>query len=549
MFNCKRLWLVRLATLLGSLALLTPVVSSGQAIDPVNDPSFPKGNAQSPLTFNSSNQALVTGFNFAKQHALIYVQTGLRTSDHPNVPNIPCYWAGALSRRAFYLRDASHQFIGAHFLGLDVENLSMAKAFAASQTAARGYWPLWSIGFDGSVYDNTIVSGDYFGDSYFYRELPGPFDLLRRAYTQYLFTGDSNWIDDPTLLQYYATTTSTFLRDDHQDVNGVVAVYPNSLSLPAPIPRRVGNVGQTGNPYNPGTASYNEQSTDSFVQAGDAIGCQYAAFIAYSEIRRARGDWSGAQASAATAEELKHFFNIHWYSAAAGSYIRGFRLDGTFMTDFGKENSFFMPATLITATGPRTTSYLQFIDAQMADPSVNGEAQTYLPEIYYEWGQPDIAAKWLIKIITNPGSTTTPGNLYYPEFSYTFIGGLFNGLLGVQPDAPANRLITTYNLPTDTQWAEGDHIPLGKHDLYVREGRSNNVLKTTVRNHPVGSDRADTRSGNLNWQAGFRGEYRWLLVNGYPRPTHTKRVNGVKIQTVEVSVPVGGTVTVETPVN
>jgi hypothetical protein len=59
-------------------------------------------------------------------------------------------------------------------------------------------------------------------------------------------------------------------------------------------------------------------------------------------------------------------------------------------------------------------------------------------------------------------------------------------------------------------------------------------LKTTVRNNPVGSDRADAGSGNLNWRAGFRGAYRWLLVNGYPRPTHTKRVNGVEIQTVEI---------------
>ena len=61
---------------------------------------------------------------------------------------------------------------------------------------------------------------------------------------------------------------STFLQDDHQDANGVVAVYPNSLSLPSPIPSRVGNVGQTGNPYNPGQATYNEQGTDNFVEAG-----------------------------------------------------------------------------------------------------------------------------------------------------------------------------------------------------------------------------------------------------------------------------------------
>jgi len=230
MFSNKRLWPLKLATLLPSLVLLASVASSAQSIDPVNDPSFPKGAAKSTLTFASSNQALVTGFNFAKQHALIYVQTGLYTSDHPNVPNIPCYWAGALTRHAFYLRDGAHQFVGAHLLGLDLENFSMAKAFAASQTAARGYWPLWSIGFDGSVYDNTIVSGDYFSDTDFWRELPAPFDLLRRAYNQYLWTGDRAWFNDPTLLKYYATTTTTFLHDNHQDANGVVTVYPTSTS-------------------------------------------------------------------------------------------------------------------------------------------------------------------------------------------------------------------------------------------------------------------------------------------------------------------------------
>jgi hypothetical protein len=515
-------------------------MSRAQAIDPVNDPSFPKGTATSPLTFASSNQALVAGFNFAKQHALIYVQTGLHTSDHPNVPNIPSYWAGALTRRAFYLRDGSHEFVGAHMLGLDLENFSMAKAFAESQTAARGYWPLWSLGFDGSVYDNTIVSGDYFSDTKFYRELPGPFDLLRRAFDQYLWTGDRAWVADPTLLKYYATTTSTFLQNNHQDANGVATISPIST-----VP---GSLGATGNPYNPGIATYNEQNHDGFVQAADAIGCQYAALVAYSKIQRACGDWSGSNATAAKAEALKDFFNVNWYSTAAASYMLGFRLDGTFTTGFGKEISVFMPATLITAPGSRTANYLKFIDTQMGGPYINGEGQSYLPEMFYEWGQPDVAAKWLVKIITNPGGTTTSGNLYYPEFSYTFIGSLFNGLLGVEPDAPDNRLITTFNLPTDTQWAEGNHIPMGKHDLYVREDRSNNTLKITIRNNPVPVSNDRDRPGKLHWQARFRGEYEWLLVNGYSRRTHAEFVNGIKMQTVDVRIPVGCTVTVETPV-
>ena len=122
----------------------------------------------------------------AKATALGYVQTG-RAPEY-----VPSYWAGYADepdcphgwacdgsgkadaphwlpqrlsgsgvgggRRAFYLRDMAHHALGAHLLGLDNENANMARIFAASASKARGYFPVWSFGFDGSVYPMDYIN-------------------------------------------------------------------------------------------------------------------------------------------------------------------------------------------------------------------------------------------------------------------------------------------------------------------------------------------------------------------------------------------------------
>jgi hypothetical protein len=462
-------------------------------------------SADSSLTFDSSNSKLVDGFNFAKPTALGYVQTG-------KAPGyIPCYWAGGTDRKAFYARDSAHQLAGAHLLGLDLENRTMVQKFAGSATPSRRFYPLWSIGFDGTPY-----ATDYKSDTDFVRELPMPFDLLRRAYEQYLWTGNSWWINDPILSSFYYKTTHEFLKL-HEDQNHVATESGST------------NIFQ-------GVASYNEQG-EGLTQAGDAIGSEYQAFLAYSDIQRARWDLRGALESGDFADLLMAFFNQNWYSTSAETYIRGYDAAGQSFTNWGKENSFFMPLTLITLPGPRTSAFLDYIDQQMAN--ANGEAQSYLPELYYSWGEPDTAEKWLLTVITNPGGTTTPGARSYPEFSFTYISGLIGGLLGVEPNAPANRITTLNNLPADTQWASGDHIPVGTHDLFVRQERGT-VMKTTVH----------INSGeNLDWEAGFYGNFPSILVNGVETQTHAKQVKGVVIQVVEVHLPAGGSATVQTPGN
>lgn len=66
--------------------------------------------------------------------------------------------------------DFCHQAIGAHMLGLDTENFTMLKAFAASANAKQQWYPVWALNFDGSIY--TL---DYHSPTDFVREVPAVF--------------------------------------------------------------------------------------------------------------------------------------------------------------------------------------------------------------------------------------------------------------------------------------------------------------------------------------------------------------------------------------
>ena len=81
---------------------------------------------ESPFRFNSSDAVLNAGAEWAKGQALAYVQ--------PDAA-LPCYWAGLLDRKAFYLRDLAHQSLGAHI-----------EATCATGTKVLTYKPLIPMG-------------------------------------------------------------------------------------------------------------------------------------------------------------------------------------------------------------------------------------------------------------------------------------------------------------------------------------------------------------------------------------------------------------------
>lgn len=463
-----------------------PASSSGNAL------ASSSGNA---LAFSSGNADLVADFAWARQQALAWVQTGRDPS------YIPSYWAGLTNRPAFYSRDLCHQMLGAHLLGLDAENLSMLRTFAASATEPRLWYPLWAFEFDGSIY-----AVDYRSDTNFVREIPAVFELTQKGVEQYRWTGDRTYIDDPTLWTYYTNSVNAFVTAHDDNRNGVA------------------DEDGTGRIFQ-GVASYNE-NREQLVEAGDGIGSQYQALLAYAQAQAARRDHRGAAATARRAAALRAHFVANWWSEQAGRYIRAFDVTGAAKTDFGKENSWFMPMKQITPPGPRTEAYLDFIDASVtALPPFNIEAYTYLPETFFQWGRVEQGWKWL-RYVADSRST-------YPEVSYTVIGNIAEGLLGIRANAPAAALSTVPNLPAAVPWLELDHIPLGRHDIAVRhDGPASSTLTHHAGPRP------------LVWTARFRGRHRWARVAGHRRPVAVRTHLGQPVSEVRVLVPAGRRTTV-----
>jgi hypothetical protein len=452
--------------------------------------------ATSNLALTSSNSQLVADFAWAKQRALDWVQTGKKAG------YIPCYWAGLTTRPAFYSRDFAHQATGAHLLGLDTENLSMLRTFAASATSARKYYPLWSFGFDGSIY-----ATDYHSDTNFVREIPAVFELTQKGVEQYLWAGNRAYVDDAKLFAYYTNSVNAFVTAHDDNHNGIA------------------DEKGTGSIFR-GVASYNENK-EKLLEAGDAVGSQYQALRAYAIAQAARGDQAGADKTNQRAAALKAQFEKNWYSTSAKRYIRAFNAGGA-LTNFGKENSWFMPMKEITSPGTRTNQYLDFVDSSVsALPPFNIEAYTYLPETFFRWGRIDQGWKWLQYVAKSRAA--------YPEISYTMIGNYAEGLLGIRPNAPADALSTLANLPGAVGWLQLDHVRLGQHDLAVRHtGATTSILTHHGGPRPV------------TWTAQFAGQHATLRVNGAPRPATVQTISGRVISSVDVAVAAGAIATVTT---
>jgi hypothetical protein len=474
-------------------------------------------HAAEPPTLNivTSNKKLEAAFQWATAKALSYVQTGKtgvvdrherNSPGTGNVKYIPCYWAGYTSRTAFYSRDYCHQAPGAHLLGLQHENLSMLQAFAGTSTAGRKWFPLWALNFDGSSFKL-----DCRDDNYFVREVPAVFELVEQCHRQYLWTGNPAYVKDPVLWNFCTKAVTEFI--DLHDKR---------------IPNGVAEGDGSGDIFL-GSATYNEIRSP-LVEAGDGIACQYQALLAYSRLLAARGEHEQAKVFEAKAENLKLFFNTQWgVKKDADPYVRGYDIRGRTFTDFGLENSWFMPMKFITEPCPKTDAYLDFI-AQAVDSKgkpENLEAISYLPGVFFPYNRAEHAWKWLEYIIDAPDRE-------YPEISYTLIGHVVEGLLGVEPNAPENSFLTASHVPRAVADVGVQNIPLGDHRIDVAH---HGTLKSTAIH--VSGDRP------LKWQACFYGDHPEIVVNGERKPAASRMIHGVKASFVTIELLPGQSATAE----
>lgn len=463
----------------------------------------------------SSNQKLQDAFAWAKAKALSYVQTGQsglvdkseRGEGHGHAAYIPSYWAGYTSRTAFYSRDFCHQASGAHLLGLELENYTMLGAFAATATAPRKWFPLWALNFDGSPY-----SLDYRGDGDFVREVPAVFELVEQCYRQYLWSANRQYLDDPAIATFCEKAVSDFIRlHDTRVPNGVAE-------------------GDGSGDIFRGAATYNEIRSP-MVEAGDGIACQYQALLAYSKLLAFKGADAEARAFARKAAALKAYFNAEWgVKKKTAEYVRGYTLRGRALTDFGLENSWYMPMKLITQPGEKNDGYLDFIARAVDDPKQrpsNLEAITYLPGTFFPYGRDEVAWKWMEYIIDQPDRE-------YPEISFVLVANAVEGLAGFEPNAPEQAFVTRSHLPDAISDLTVSAIPMGGHRLAI----SHTGTSRSAATHLSGD-------GPLVWEAQFCGKHRAIQVDGRAHTAKSKKVNGVRVSFVTLALTPGQTITAE----
>lgn len=479
------------------------------------------------IALHSSNVYLQDAFNWAVGKTRQFVMTGKRGAINKSENSqgdstadfIPSYWAGYYDRGAFYSRDFVHQATGGQIAGLDKENFSMFEVFAKGANESRKWYTLWAFNFDGSNY--TL---DYKNDNNFVREVPAQFELVQRAYEQYRWTGDERYVQDETMFNFYTKVMTDYVELHDSNGNGL-AEGTGTGSIFA------------------GSSTYNERGSEHPIESGDSIGSQYQAMLAYSGILKARGEDDKAAIWSQKAADLKTYFNEVW-SVKEGyeGYARGLAKDGTKYDGFGKENSWFMPMKLITEPGQRNEDYLAFIEQNLGTgigttPEAPGniEAYTYIPDMYFPYNKADLAWKWMkyiIDIKDQPHERPVQGtNGDYPEISFTFVSHVIEGMMGIEPNAGENSIITAPRLPSEVNDVEALNIPVGEHEVNVKH---TGLAETQISN---------VSSKALTWEARFYGNYYNIKVDGTNLAAKQKDINGVTVSYVTVTVPANGTLT------
>jgi hypothetical protein len=483
---------------------------------------------ESKLMFTSSDTQLVQAFNWAKRQAMAYVQDG---SDPVGL----WYETGLPGRTRFSMRDTSHQSMGAQALGLSAYTHNMLYHFAENISDAKDWCSYWGIDRWGRP-----ARVDYKNDDEFWYDLPANFDVLDASYRMFLWTGDLSYVNDPVFLNFYSHTVDDYVERWQLGPDHVMQR------------KRWLNIHGTFDPHDNmqtarGIPGYREGPRD-YIVGVDLLATEYQALEDYSYIEAYNGDADRAAAYQKKAEMMKGFINTTWWDANGGRFYS--LLD---------KNYQLAPADPQTAThannvellyrgaaddGPKLDGALEsLLETIKLNPSSQVEGESHYPEVLYRYGKPAIAYQEIMDL-THLGRSRQE----YPEVSYSVIGAMVTGLMGINLEAPApfeawtsgnytEIVVTTYpGLTAQTSWAELRDLPIRTNLVAVRQEGTH---KTTLTNESGPS---------LIWKPMFAGTYETLTVNGKPmRATPGELTQHRAVSWVRLPVGAGNSVTVETP--
>jgi hypothetical protein len=465
---------------------------------------------RSNLELRSSDTRLVQAFNWAKGQAMAYVFDG--------DPVGPWYEAALPGRRAFCMRDVSHQAAGAQALGLAKYTHNMLHRFAENISASRDWCSYWEID-----YLNRPAPVDYKSDAEFWYNLPANFDVLDTCYRMYLWTGDATYIDDPVFLNFYNHTVTDYVSRWDLSVNRIMSRT---------------NTG-AGTTYFRGDPSYEESRRDLSVGI-DLLATQYAGYRSYAAIQAIRGDKTESQTYLASASDVKRLVNTAWWNASGGYFYAFLDKDRQFHGRAGADLLY----RDVADDGPKTRSALDSLLSEMkSEPASAVESKSHHAEILFRYGEPD-AAHAEIMDLTRAGRERQE----YPEVSYSVIGAIVTGLMGinVEPASPIEDVVrgkqfatvikTLPQLTSKTTWAEIRNLPIRGGAVSVRHDGQRRTVFTFQ------------GATGVIWEAAFPGSFPTLILNGRSVKAEVEsRYLGHAVSWIRVPVTGGTSATVEAP--
>lgn len=468
----------------------------------------PNVGTESKLEFTSSDARLVQAFDWAKRQARVYA--------HDDDPVGPWYEGGEPGRESFCMRDISHQVMGGHALGLARHTRNMLHRFAENMSESRDWCSYW-----GMTRMNKPRRVDYKNDAEFWYCLPANFDVLAACYRMYLWTGDSAYLDDPIFQNFYDHTVTDYVQRWALDLDHVMT-RPRLLNV-----RGLFDANDKFQP-NRGIPGYDEQ-TKGYVLGADVLATQYAAYSAYAYFQEFQGHEDQARVFAQRAADVRKLVNTTWWNETDQCFYA--RVNEQHQLE-GRGGGVLLLHGVVD-DGPK-------LKVALAGSGAGGNSRSSA-EILYRYGQSDEAYARMLDVAFGPTSRRE-----YPETSYTWVGALVNGTMGINVEAPApldawikgywvEKIVRTLpGLGSKIAWAELDHLPIRANEVAVRhEG----VTKTVMTN---------LAGPAFIWQACFAGNFEHLLVNGRAmKATQEPGPLGTVISSVRVTLGAGGAVTVE----
>ncbi len=468
------------------------------------------------LNFESSDTKLNELFAWASTQALAY--------SFKDDPVGLWYEASLPGREAFCMRDVSHQAMGAYFLGLEDYTMNMLRNFAKNISESKDWCSYWEI----NRYGNPAPV-DYLNDNEFWYNLPANFDVLDCCYRMFLWTGNRDYIMDSVFIEFYRRTVYDYVDRWALNTDSIMS-RPRLMNVHGEL--------NTGRRFMMarGIPGYNEGNLD-YRLGIDLLATQYRAFISYSLIQQYRGNYTEAQLFRSKALEVYNLLDSKWWDNDKGTYYTHINKDGFLennvneLTDLGTEH-YMLYWDSCTDSLKRNSVIAKLVDHLPGEPIELIEYQSHLPEILYKHGYNDHAYDQLLYLYESDRRE-------YPEASFSVIGALVNGLMGIAliantPDLAltqghyVDRYISTLpRLKNGTGWAELQNIPIRANRISVRhEGLKKTIL-------------TNDRGPSIIWKASFPGLHDELVVNGRKMNAKKTYSNGGHISWVRVIVGAG----------